>query len=320
MQLVWAFAMASPTTLLDSALVAGKAASAAKPILLVHIEKTGGTSVDSALGLDTDYSLGTPECSSIPSIKQSHIHLTAEAAQRLYDPAVWDGAYKIAFVRNPWNRVVSYWAFTADQANYDWWRASIESGTNVELILDTCGCTPVVANEVGQAPVSYVHTSINSDPSLGNASYACSFTAFMLACADASLEITEEAQLNGVVQNITWSTFTAPSQLDWLVASKDRPSAAALTEENSLVDFVGRNENLQEHFYAALVAAGNDEAVARACADSLPNDNSVWHDTADKYFGTAKVMSRAADLFRKDAETFGYAFNESGPVDVIFRR
>jgi len=320
MQLVWAFAMASPTTLLDSALVAGKAASAAKPILLVHIEKTGGTSVDSALGLDTDYSLGTPECSSIPSIKQSHIHLTAEAAQRLYDPAVWDGAYKIAFVRNPWNRVVSYWAFTADQANYDWWRASIESGTNVELILDTCGCTPVVANEVGQAPVSYVHTSINSDPSLGNASYACSFTAFMLACADASLEITAEAQLNGVVQNITWSTFTAPSQLDWLVASKDRPSAATLTEENSLVAFVGRNENLQEHFYAALVAAGNDEAVARACADSLPNDNSVWHDTADKYFGTAKVLSRAADLFRKDAETFGYAFNESGPVDVIFRR
>jgi hypothetical protein len=61
--------------------------------IFIHINKTGGTSVGRAIGL--------------PSKR----HLTARQVIELVGAEAWAKAYKFAFVRNPWDRVVSQYVF-----------------------------------------------------------------------------------------------------------------------------------------------------------------------------------------------------------------
>ena len=46
------------------------------------------------------------------------------------------------------------------------------------------------------------------------------------------------------------------SQLEWLQQASTPSQVHALLPEHAMVDFVGRTENLQAHFEAALLAAG----------------------------------------------------------------
>ena len=67
----------------------------AKPIkhsdfIFIHINKTGGTSIEKALGLEKD-------------------HLTASEKKTAIGKQKWKKIYSFAFVRNPWDKVVSHY-------------------------------------------------------------------------------------------------------------------------------------------------------------------------------------------------------------------
>jgi hypothetical protein len=64
-------------------------------LIFVHIQKTGGTSINRALG-----SVDNP-------IEK---HRTASELRLMYGENAWAESYKFSFVRNPWDRLVSWWS------------------------------------------------------------------------------------------------------------------------------------------------------------------------------------------------------------------
>lgn len=62
--------------------------------IFVHIQKTGGDSIRTALGVE---------------LNDLHKHRTAAELRAVYGSAAWRDCYKFAFVRNPWDRLVSWW-------------------------------------------------------------------------------------------------------------------------------------------------------------------------------------------------------------------
>jgi chondroitin 4-sulfotransferase 11 len=65
------------------------------PWIFVHIQKTGGNSVRAALGAD---------------IFDARKHFLARELREVHGPATWDACFKFSFVRNPWDRLVSWWS------------------------------------------------------------------------------------------------------------------------------------------------------------------------------------------------------------------
>lgn len=64
-------------------------------LVFVHIQKTGGSAIADALGQEQN-----------PPEK----HFRAQELRELYGKHVWDSSYRFAFIRNPWARLVSWWA------------------------------------------------------------------------------------------------------------------------------------------------------------------------------------------------------------------
>jgi hypothetical protein len=64
-------------------------------LIFVHIQKTGGSAIADALGQEQN-----------PPEK----HFRAQELRALYGEDVWRSSYRFAFVRNPWARLVSWWA------------------------------------------------------------------------------------------------------------------------------------------------------------------------------------------------------------------
>jgi hypothetical protein len=63
--------------------------------IFVHIQKTGGNAVRSALGV---------------TLNDAHKHFFARELRQVYGEAAWASCFKFAFVRNPWDRLVSWWS------------------------------------------------------------------------------------------------------------------------------------------------------------------------------------------------------------------
>jgi hypothetical protein len=66
-----------------------------KRLIFVHIQRTGGNSIAWALGEH-------PDC--------PEKHFFARDLRERYGADVWDSYFKFAFVRNPWDRLVSWWS------------------------------------------------------------------------------------------------------------------------------------------------------------------------------------------------------------------
>jgi hypothetical protein len=66
-----------------------------KKIIFIHIQKTGGNSVSAALG----------ERTNSPDKHFSALELSKQCGME-----IWNSYFKFAFVRNPWDRLVSWWS------------------------------------------------------------------------------------------------------------------------------------------------------------------------------------------------------------------
>jgi hypothetical protein len=77
--------------------------AAAPPWIFVHVQKTGGNSVRAALGGD---------------IFDARKHFLARELREIYGRAVWDSCFKFSFVRNPWDRLVSWWSLIDNARQY----------------------------------------------------------------------------------------------------------------------------------------------------------------------------------------------------------
>jgi hypothetical protein len=64
-----------------------------RPFVFIHINKTGGTSINRAVGI---------------LLKQ---HLTAAEIVAIIGRKRWDAAFRFAFVRNPWDKVASHYRY-----------------------------------------------------------------------------------------------------------------------------------------------------------------------------------------------------------------
>src|SRR4051794_5934186 len=99
-----------------------------RKFLFVHIQKTAGSSLREALQAalpDLETFLGT------------HDH-AAWARPHLGED--WDGYFKAAFVRNPWDRLVSWYTMIREQNDYTnrLWQYVRERAGTFEEFLDRC--------------------------------------------------------------------------------------------------------------------------------------------------------------------------------------
>jgi sulfotransferase famil protein len=69
--------------------------SADKRWIFVHVQKTGGNSIRSALSVE---------------VNDARKHFLARELREIYGETVWKNSFKFAFVRNPWDRLVSWWS------------------------------------------------------------------------------------------------------------------------------------------------------------------------------------------------------------------
>ena len=74
------------------------------PWIFVHIQRTGGNSVRTALG----GSIGDPRK-----------HFTAQELREVYGGAAWKSSFKFSFVRNPWDRLLSWWSLIDNSRNFN---------------------------------------------------------------------------------------------------------------------------------------------------------------------------------------------------------
>jgi len=317
-----------------------------RPLLFFDLPRTGSLTMREALGLALNSS-ATPGCRNIPTVPGRHSRfMTVQQARKYYTEDEWDSSYKVSFVRNPWDRIVSLWAFWMEEIHKLELEVSQSTGNPansslrteddpylssraVKLSLSACGCNRYSEQIVLTAskqrngiirgganilvpPAPALLTNEGDDVSVGNHSYYCSFTRFVAGCADLNEVQHVTDTLNGVKFNTT---------LFYNVAKL--PQLAWITDEFGKfgVDFVGRTENLTNHFYELLVAAGNHPEHAAACANSTQKLMATKnHEAYDAYYGNSMVLEKTNTLFQDDATFFGYNFNKPAPPTPVYKR
>lgn len=81
-------------------------------LIFIHVERTGGVALKKLLSQYEEH----PE-----QIGTATRHITSENAQMKIPKEIWDTYLKIGFVRNPWDRMVSW--YHACKQNPQWFRA-----------------------------------------------------------------------------------------------------------------------------------------------------------------------------------------------------
>ncbi|KPA18984.1 Carbohydrate sulfotransferase, 8-13 [Candidatus Magnetomorum sp. HK-1] len=77
--------------------------------IFIHIQKTGGTSIDKAIqNIDTNAIKRVNEIPATHNIQKGK-HLWAIDLKKYLPSGIWDDYFKFAFIRNPWDRLVSWY-------------------------------------------------------------------------------------------------------------------------------------------------------------------------------------------------------------------
>ncbi len=82
--------------------------------LFIHIQKTAGSSIEEALrSADTGIA---------GNIYDGKRHIRARDFRSMVASEIWDSYFKFAFVRNPWDRLVSWYAMCIENPSNDFTR------------------------------------------------------------------------------------------------------------------------------------------------------------------------------------------------------
>jgi Sulfotransferase family len=200
-----------------------------KQLIFVHIQKTAGSSVRLAFG---------------ESLDSAEKHFFASELRDLYGTEAWNAYFKFAFVRNPWDRLVSWWS------NIETNREAYAKGL----------------------PVNKFQSFVLSR--------ASTFEEFLLNCDQ---EIADYDGRKWIYRN----------QVDYLSDENDQ----------LMVDFVGRFEQLKTHFMLA-----SRKAIGREL--DLPQANASVHRHYSEYY-TTEIAEYVGSRFQRDIETFGYVFERN---------
>jgi Sulfotransferase family len=100
-------------------------------MIFIHIQRTGGDSISTALGEGTN----SPDK-----------HFSALELRKQCGLEIWNSYFKFAFVRNPWDRLISWWSMiNACRAAYERGEALnkfqtfvLSRATTFDLFLDNC--------------------------------------------------------------------------------------------------------------------------------------------------------------------------------------
>ena len=68
--------------------------------IFVHIPKTGGTSIEHFFKNNSAKYIS------------SHRHFTAQVSKEKFGDDVWGSSFKFSIIRNPWDRIYSWWCST----------------------------------------------------------------------------------------------------------------------------------------------------------------------------------------------------------------
>ncbi len=136
--------------------------SESKKFLFVHIQKTAGRSFEAVLKDNI------PDLKSLPG---THDH-AAWVKDDLGD--IWDELYKVAFVRNPWDRLVSWYAMFQRKGNTTWYKRVTGLGNYNKIrqyVLDNTNsfdefiykCTDIIEDSDGKKSFLYNQLDYVSD-------------------------------------------------------------------------------------------------------------------------------------------------------------
>ena len=128
-------------------------------VIFIHIQKTGGSSIEAALSAAVSEPL--LQLPDLPAGRDpaKRRHLFASDLQPLFSDYEWRTYFKFAFVRNPWSRLVSWYRMCVERpSNYFMWFVKDRAKTFDEFLALTHG----VARKTTVNQVDYICDSIGN--------------------------------------------------------------------------------------------------------------------------------------------------------------
>lgn len=241
--------------------------------LFIHIPRTGGTSIEDYLYLNTSAASELPQDVAIRQdlLRYQHIHVAVVREILLEKNVDLADFFKFTFIRNPWERLVSFYYYD------HYTNIKIGKERNINNFRD------------------YVRHKISKKP-FNILPYKTPYKRSELLYGTMG-SIPLRAKCRGLTDNF------------WIFDDND----------NMLMDFVGRFENLQNDFDIVCdklkIPRGTLKKL-RACGD---DDSCPWHkergisipkyEHYTKYYDD-ETLEIVNCLVQKDADYFGYKFGE----------
>ena len=143
--------------------------SDSKNFVFVHVQKTAGSSIRRAL---TPYALNAPRTRAHKLLTRSRLirdwrryafrhHAPLRNAEKILPPERFAGMFKFGFVRNPWDRLVSYYSFYRQRPHHKRHDlvhrlGSFEAYVDYEIRRDKTSQHRMLADSSGDVNLSYV--------------------------------------------------------------------------------------------------------------------------------------------------------------------
>ena len=235
--------------------------SHSRKLVFVHIQKTGGQTVSKVL---------KKNISDVSRLKPKH----AFAVQGMEDLEGWNEYFKFAFVRNPWDRMVSWYS-----------------------MIRNSHLTPLDQIPVDQREKIRHLRQVRSTKQRGNRVWryvldnSSTFEEFITNCTD-MVKVKESVDHSFTFDQLIHYSPTF-NQLDHLSDG----------DGNLLVDFIGRFENFEND----LLQVSNRLGVELR---SVPHGNRSPHRHYSSFY-TPETEMIVRERFQRDIEYFGYEFEDA---------